>query len=153
MEQFLRLWENLPHPRDRGIRQKKLPGWPGFARSKNFPGGCTQLELTETLLTSSNSEHQRQQQFCLNCLQGFHSKASRYKHFECCIDHEAVRIDMPEPNSSMRFRSGQYQVKVPFIIYTNFKAILQSSKDETELDSETPYTREINCHIPSGFCM
>ena len=23
-----------------GIRQKNLPGWRGFASSKNFPGGC-----------------------------------------------------------------------------------------------------------------
>ena len=34
------------------------------------------------LLTSSNSEHQHQQHFCLNCLQGFHSEASRNKHFK-----------------------------------------------------------------------
>ena len=31
-----------------------MPGWPGFARSKNFPGGCTQLELTETLVENLN---------------------------------------------------------------------------------------------------
>ena len=60
-EQFLWVWENFaPPPRIRpsffapgqGIRQKKLPGWPGFARSKKFsrglPSCCTQLELTET---------------------------------------------------------------------------------------------------------
>ena len=48
-------WEFDHHflPRGQEIRQKILPGWPGFARLKNFsrgcPGGCTQLELTETL--------------------------------------------------------------------------------------------------------
>ena len=62
-EQFLRVWENFAPPpgirpsffaRGQGIRQKSLPRWPGFARSKNFPGGCpvTQLELTETLSRS-----------------------------------------------------------------------------------------------------
>ena len=61
-EQFLRVWENfVPPPGIRpsffapgaGDQTKKLPGWPGFARSKKFsrrlPGGCTQLELTEIL--------------------------------------------------------------------------------------------------------
>ena len=62
-EQFLRGWGNLAPPPGirpsffvpgQGIRQKKLPGWPGFARSEKFSpglpgGGCTQLELTETL--------------------------------------------------------------------------------------------------------
>ena len=59
-EQFLQVWENFAPPPGirssffapgQGIRQKKLPGWPGFARSKKFSwggGGCTQLELTET---------------------------------------------------------------------------------------------------------
>ena len=59
---------------------------------------------------------------------------------------------MPQENSFMRFHSGQYQFKVPFIIYTDFKVILQSSEDETKLDPEAPYVREINCHVLSGFC-
>ena len=49
---FFEFWKILPHPRGirpsffalgQGIGQKKLPGWPGLARSKNFspglPGG------------------------------------------------------------------------------------------------------------------
>ena len=52
----------------------------------------------------------------------------------------------------MRFHSGQYQFRVPFVIYADFEVILQSSEDETELDPEAPYTREINCHFPLGFC-
>ena len=64
-EQFLRVWENFVPPSGirqsffasgQGIRQKKLPGWPGLTRSKKISrgllgggGGCTQLELTETL--------------------------------------------------------------------------------------------------------
>ena len=51
-EQFLRVWENFAPPPGirpsffapgQGIRQKILPGWSGFARSKKFsrglPGG------------------------------------------------------------------------------------------------------------------
>ena len=60
---FFEFGKILPHPREfdhyflprgQGIRQKNLPGWPGFARSKKISrkGGCTQLELTETLQSS-----------------------------------------------------------------------------------------------------
>ena len=101
------------------------------------------------LLASSNSNGKRREYFCLNCLQGFHSQASRDKHFEYCVDHVAVMIDMSEEHSFVRFHSGQYQFKVPFITYTDFE---QSSQEETELDPEAPHTKQINCDVLSGFC-
>ena len=85
------------------------------------------------LLRSSNSEDQHKHYFCHNCLQGFHSKESRNKHFEYCTDHEAVTIDMPKENSFMRFHSGQYKFEVPFVIYADFKAILQMPMVRLEL--------------------
>ena len=75
-------------------------------------------------LGSSNSSNGHRQHFCLNCLQGFHSKASRDKHYENYIDSKVVRIDMPEENSFVRFYSGQYQFKVPFDIYADFEVII-----------------------------
>ena len=96
------------------------------------------------LLTSSNNDGTRREHFCPASL--------RDKHFEYCIDSEAVRTDMPKQNFFMRFHSEQYQFRVPFIIYTDCGAILQSLKDETELNLEAPYSREINCDVPSGFC-
>ena len=104
------------------------------------------------LLSSSNSKHQHKHSFCLNCLQGFHSKEFRNKHFKCCIDHEVVRIDMPKENSSVRFHSGQYQFKVSFIIYIDFKAILQGSEEENNPDPLSPYTRDISHHVSIRFC-
>ena len=59
---------------------------------------------------------------------------------------------MPGENSFMRFQSGQYQFKVPFVIYADFEAILQGLEEETELDPEAPYTKRINCHVSPGFC-
>ena len=59
---FFEFGKVLPHPREFDHHflpraknwSKKLPGWLGFARSKKFsPGGCIQLELTETLLAMS----------------------------------------------------------------------------------------------------
>ena len=62
-EQFLRVWEILPHPREfdhqflpgRKLDKKICPGGRGSLAQKIFPGvapagggGCTQLELIET---------------------------------------------------------------------------------------------------------
>ena len=109
------------------------------------------IKSLSQLLRSSNSQYQHKHYFCLNYHQGFHSEESRNKHFECCTDNEVVRIDMHEENSFVRFHSGQYQFKVPFTIYANFKVILQSLEDETKFDPEAPCMREINCHIPFGY--
>ena len=60
----------------------------------------------------------------------------------------------------MRFHSGQYQLKVPFAIYSDLEAILekplQGFEEVTELYgspiSEASYTKRINCLVASRFC-
>ena len=59
---------------------------------------------------------------------------------------------MPEKNSFMRFHSGKYQFKVPFIIYADFQAILQGSEKDADPDPLSSYTRDVNHHIRSEFC-
>ena len=77
------------------------------------------------MLSKENSKHNEAQHFCINCLQGFHSEESRDKHFEFCIDNDAVKIEMPESGSVVKFHDGQNQFKVPFIMYADFESILQ----------------------------
>ena len=86
----------------------------------------------------------------MNCLQGFPYEESRDKHFECCKDNKTVRIEMSKKGSFMKFHDGQYQLKVPFVMYADFEAILEPIKEST-LNPESSYTKEINKHIPSGF--
>ena len=57
-----------------------------------------------------------------------------------------------EFNSIMIFHSGQYQFKVSFVIVNDFEALLQGSEEETDPDPISSYTRNINHHVPSGFC-
>ena len=106
------------------------------------------------LIGSANSKNGHRQHFCRNCLQGFHSEESKNKHFEYCKDNEAVRIEMPKKDSFVKFHSGQNQFKVPFVIYADFEAILQNveSKEDKHLATWISHTRNINKHIPSGFC-
>ena len=102
------------------------------------------------LLGSSNSKDGHQQHFCLNCLQGFHSEKSRDNDFEYCKDNEVVRIQMPKEGSFMNFHDGQNQLKVPFIMYADFKAIFKPTEENVKFNREKSYTKEINQHIPFG---
>ena len=84
---------------------------------------------------SSNSKHKCKQHLCMNCLQGFHSEQSRDKHFEYCKDNETVRIQMPREGSLVKFRDGENQFKVPFVMYADFESILnpiESSESNPE---------------------
>ena len=88
----------------------------------------------------------------MNCLQGFPTEISRDKNFEYCKDNETVRIEMPKEGSLVKFKSGQYQFKVPFIMYADFESILKPIQ-ATNPNPESLYTKVINQHIPSGFCV
>ena len=108
------------------------------------------IKSLSRLLRSSNSKHKCKQHFCMNCLQGFPTKISRDKHFEYCKVNKTVRIEMSKEGSLIEFHDDHYQFKVPFIICTDFEAILEPIQ-ATNSDPERPYTKEINKHIPSGF--
>ena len=112
----------------------------------------TAVKSLTRLLRSSNSKHKCKQHFCLNCLQVFSLEGSRDKHYEYCKDNEAVMIEMPKEGSFVEFHDGQNQFKVTFVMYADFKAIFKPTKG-SNFNPDTPYTKEINQHIPSGFCV
>ena len=87
----------------------------------------------------------------MNCLQGFSHEESRDIHFKYCKDNKTVRIEMPKTSSFVKFHDGQKQFKVLFIMYADFEAILRPT-EESNFNPEESYTKEINQHIPSGFC-
>ena len=79
------------------------------------------------------------------------SGENRDKHFKYCKDNEAVRIEMPRKDSFVKFHDGQNQFKVPFVMYADFETILKTIEAPKPNPKES-YTKEINQHIPSGFC-
>ena len=62
---------------------------------------------------------------------------------------------MPKEGSFLEFHNGQNQFKVPFIMYADLEAIVKPTKENVKSNSnpEESYTKEINQHIPSGFCI
>ena len=59
---------------------------------------------------------------------------------------------MHKPGSFIEFHDGQNQAKEPFIMYADFKEILRQV-DGSILNPNESFTREVNHHIPSVFCV
>ena len=112
----------------------------------------TAIKSLSRLLGSRNTRHKPKQHFCVNCLQGFHSELSRDKHYEYCQDNKAVKIEMPKPGSFVEFHNGQNQFRVPFTMYADFEAIFRPVNGPST-NPNKPYTKKVNRHIPSGFCV
>ena len=104
------------------------------------------------LLSKQNSKHKEAQHFCTNCLNGFESEIIRDEHYEYCRSKDSVREEMPTKNPIVKYADGQYQFKVPFVIYADFESILvpvSGAPNNPEMSS----TRGRNVHQPSGWCM
>ena len=86
---------------------------------------------------------------CTNCLNGFESEIIRDEHYKYCRSKDLVRVEMPTKNPVVKYTDGQYQFKVPFVIYGGFESILvpvSGALPHPEMSS----TRGINVHQPSG---
>ena len=115
----------------------------------------TAIKSLSRLLSSKNSNTKRKQHFCMNCLQGFTQELSRYQHQAYCEDNESVRVEMPKQGSTVEFKDGQNQFRVPFIMYADFESILEpmGPVEPGASNPNQPYTNEVNQHTPSGWCV
>ena len=107
------------------------------------------IKSLSRLLSSQNTKRKAKEHFCMNCLQRFKEESSRDEHIGYCKNNESVRIEMPHKNPIIEYSDGQFQFKVPFIIYADFESILepiQSPGNNPSISS----TRGVNIHTPSG---
>ena len=112
----------------------------------------TAIKSLSRLLKSSNTKHKCKQHFCMNCLQGFMQEFSRNQHQVYCEDNESVRVEMPKQGSTIEFKDGQNQFKVP-LMYADFESILELVDPVEPRSPNQPYTNEVNQHTPSGRCV
>ena len=110
------------------------------------------IKSLKRLLSMQNSKHKESQHFCINCLQGFVEKQSRNEHLVYCRNNEAVRIEMPNRKPIVRYSDGQYQFKVPFMMYADFESILEPIQGASN-NPNVSSTRGVNVHTPSGWCV
>ena len=110
------------------------------------------IKSLSRLLSSENTKHKGKEYFCMNCLQVFKEESSRNEHIDYCIDNESVKVDMLYKNLIVQYSDGQFQFKVPFIMYADFESILKPIQGLGN-DPRISSTRGVNNHIPSGWCV
>ena len=102
------------------------------------------------LLSSQVSKHKEKHHFCLRCLNPFWCEQSLNKHREYCGKHEAVKINMPEKGTMLKFKNYYRREKVPFVIYADFESCIKSIHT-CDLNPESSYTKQYQKHEPISF--
>ena len=88
----------------------------------------------------------------MNCLQGFNEESSRDEHLDYCINNESVKVETRHKKPIVQYSDGQFQFKVPFIMYADFESILEPIQGP-ENNPRISSTRGINNHVPPGWCI
>ena len=101
------------------------------------------------LLVSQINKHKSSCNICLNCLNGFITKESLNKHMSYCSNNECVKINMPPPDTYLKFKNFPYSEKAPFAIYADFESKLKPI-DNCESDPNISYTNKYQEHEPAS---
>ena len=110
------------------------------------------IKSLSRLLSSKNTKHKGKEYFCKNCLQRFIEESSTDEHLDYCINNESVKVEMPHKKPIVQYSDGQFQFKVPFIMYADFESILgpiQGAGNDPMISS----AGGVNNHVPSGWCI
>ena len=102
------------------------------------------------LLSSQVSKHDGKKYFCKRCLNPFSTQKALDKHEEYCGNHEAVKINMPEKGTMLKFKNYHRGEKVPFVIYADFESCIKSIHT-CDLNPENSYTKQYQKHEPISF--
>ena len=102
------------------------------------------------LLSSQVNKHDHKLYFCLNCLNGFDTLEKLEKHKEYCSEEESIKINMPKPDTFIKFKNYLHGEKAPFAIYADFESILKPL-DTCNPDPNKSYTHKYQKHEPVSF--
>ena len=102
------------------------------------------------LLSKQVSAHKEGTHICFRCLNPFWSHKSLEKHQEYCRNHEAVKINMPEKGTILRFKHHERSEKLPFIIYADTEALIKEMQN-CDPNPQNSYTKKYQKHEPISF--
>ena len=123
----------------------------------------TTINKTSRFLSKLDGKSRHAYHFCMNCLNSFLTESARDEHYEYCSSDGHVKVKMPTGKEIwLKFHDGQYQFKIPFMLYADFESILKPVDEryrdklntvKTDRKGKVPYTEKINTHVPSGWCI
>ena len=102
------------------------------------------------LLSKQISAHKEGTHICFRCLNPFWTHKSLEKHWEYCRNHEAVKINMPEKGTMLRFKHHERSDRVPFIIYADTEALIKKMHN-CDPNPQNSYTKKYQKHEPISF--
>ena len=102
------------------------------------------------LLSSQVNKHNHKLYFCLNCLNGYDDPEKLEKHKEYCSEEESIKINMPPPDTYIKFKNFLYSERAPFAIYADFESVLKPLETH-ETDPNKSYTLKYQEHEPVSF--
>ena len=102
------------------------------------------------LLSSQVNSRGHKLYFCLNCLNGFDTPEKLEQHKEYCEEEDSVKINMPKPDTYIKFKNYLHGEKAPFAIYADFESILKPL-DTCKPNPNNSYTHKYNKHEPLSF--
>ena len=108
------------------------------------------VKNSSRLLSKQISAHKKGTHICYRCLNPFWTHKSLEKHWEHCHNHEAVKINMPEKGTMLRFKHHELSEKVPFVIYADTEALIKPIHN-CEPNPESSYTKKYQKHEPISF--
>ena len=108
------------------------------------------IKNLSALLTSQVNKHKSKLYFCLNCLNGYDEPEKLEKHKEYCSEEESIKINMPSPDTYIKFKNFLYSERAPFAIYADFESIVKPL-DTCEPDPNKSYTLKYQKHEPVSF--
>ena len=99
----------------------------------------------------------RKMQYCKTCMTGFNSEEKLQRHLSHgCQAITECRPCMPELEEDgskpvIAFKDSEKHIKMPYVIYADFEALLPHVEGETEERSGS-YTKQLQEHQPCGYC-
>ena len=113
-------------------------------------------DLSRLVLRQYNSDNNKRY-FCQYCLHGSISEEILKNHLGRYKLHAAQRMKLPEADDKkgrdkVKFTKTEYQLRLPFVIYTDWKSVLRK-QDSFEPSSSKSFTTQYQHHVPCGSCI
>src|ERR1043165_7701587 len=75
------------------------------------------------VVKTKNSKHSMY--YCRRCLTGYERIEALVKHTEYCSQHDAQKIELPEPGTMLSFKNYNRSMRVPFVVYADFESFIK----------------------------
>ena len=100
----------------------------------------------------NQTKHKERKHFCMHCLQCFSSERVLTNHKENCIQVNGTQaVKMPDKNNNiLKFVNFHKQMRVPFVIYSDFEAITEKISSCKPNDKNS-YTEAYQKHKDCGY--